>query len=228
MTVRFRSFDEAWAWFAAGGEVQPPGAWLEGFTRGRAQFLAFIAPVPPPVAAHAADLLDALDHGGLMAPSLAGHLHITLRGAGFQVIEKTRPDEVLRQDVGRIGEAAARALRVVAPLELLAGPVNVFPDALVLEVHPREPLAALRACLAPSQPDDHALALTEDTYLPHVTIATFASREAGDALRERIAAVRYRPPALFTLRRVEFVRDWFTGVDPELTDRDTIRSYPLR
>ena len=207
--------------------MRAPDDWVEEFTRGRAQFLAFIVPAQS-LAACAGDLLERLDAADLLAPSIDEHLHVTLRGLGFQVIEKTRPDDVLRQDVGRIGEAAAVALRGAAPIELRAGPINVFPDALVLEVHPPEPLRELRTRIATAAPGDDALSVTEETYLPHVTIATFAKREAGALLRERIAALRDEPPVAFDARRVEFVRHWFTGLDPDLSDRDVIRSYALR
>jgi hypothetical protein len=136
MPPTFSSFAEAWRWFLDGGELIPLAEQRERFTRGRAQFLSFEAPLAgSPVADEAAALQDELAGIAELAPWPLDLLHISLRGVGWQVIEKSRPDEVLRQEVGSIAERSARSLRGLGPLGIVVGPVNVFPDALILEVH---------------------------------------------------------------------------------------------
>ena len=160
-----------------------------------------------------------------MPPDL---LHISIRGVGFQVIERKRDDDVLRQEVSRIAERAASVMRGVKPIEITAGPVNVFPDAIVLEVHDGGVLNDLRTRLAALVPAD-AFGYDATQYLPHITIAWFLSADAAPALRERLPALRDREPIACTLRRTELARWWFTGVDyTEDPERDVVRSYPLR
>lgn len=225
----FSSFDEAWRWFLDGGEPIPLAEQRERFTRGRAQFLSFEAPLAgSPVADEAAALQDELAGMPELAPWPLDLLHISLRGVGWQVIEKLRPDEVLRQEVGSIAERAARSLRGLGPIDIAVGPLNVFPDALVLEVHEASGLAEARRRLEEAAGAD-AFGHSVATYLPHVTIGTFRERAATPALRQMLTLLRDRPPVRVELRRLELARYWFTGLDPaDDPERDAVRSYVLR
>jgi 2'-5' RNA ligase len=144
------------------------------------------------------------------------------------VISKTQPDDVSREDVGRIAHDAAAALRGHGPIEAALGPVNVFPDALILEVHDEAGgLTGLRNALAPVVAD--AFGLSDAQYLPHVTIAMFASADASAPLRRVLPSLRERPRLAATLGEVELARWWFTGVDEDaLPERDPVRTYRLR
>lgn len=225
----FTSFAEAWRWFRDGGELTPLEEQRARFTEGRGQFLAFVAPLTADDAiARVADLQDAL--GDIDALSMTPHdeLHVTVLGVGFQVIEKHRPNDVLRQEVAIIADRAAPLLRSTAPLAVSLGPVGVFPDALILEAHDDGALAGLHARLAQTGASD-AFGFGDAAYLPHVTIASFRNGDAGDALRARLPALRDTAPVLVTLARVELWRAWFTGVDPDTSPEiDVVRSYALR
>src|SRR5207244_1219376 len=119
-------------------------------------------------------------------------LHISVLGVGFQVIEARRPNDVLRQDVASIAERGANPLRGAKPVEVALGPVNVFPDALILEVHDDGRLKEIRRALeGATRPD--AFGFEESTFLPHTTIATFTDGSAADALREALPELRDRP-----------------------------------
>jgi 2'-5' RNA ligase len=225
----FTSFEESWSWFTAGGELVSEADKRAAWTRGRAQFLGFSAPVADAAVIEsvreAQDGLADID-GLLFAPE--EQLHISIRGVGFQVIEKRRDDDVLRQDVPRI---AARATPIVAATRQIAvtvGPVNVFPDAVVLEVRDDGSLADLRSRLgALSGPD--AFGFGDEVYLPHVTIATFASASVAGELRERLPPLRGRAAVASGVRRIELVRAWFTGIDDgEETEVDVVHSYLLK
>lgn len=229
MPPLFTSFDDAWRWFAGGGELEPIAERRERFTHGRAQFLSFQAPLAGlPVAGEIEALQDQLtDVEGLeLMPRDA--LHISVRGVGFQVIAKTRPDDVTREEVPRIAQRAAPAISSTAPVEVTLGPVNVFPDALVLEVHDGGRLGELRARLDALEQGD-AFGLAPAQYLPHVTVAWFRDGSCAGALRRLLPPLRDRVLAPAQIRRVELARWWFTGDDPaEAPERETLRSYLLR
>lgn len=229
MPPLFTSFDDAWAWFLDGGQLEEVAERRARFTHGRAQFLAFQAPLADlPVAGEIEALQDELaDIGGLaLVPRDA--LHISLRGVGFQVIAKTRPDEVAREEAPRIAERAAPAIVATPPVEATFGPVNVFPDALLLEVHDGGRLGDLRARLDALERGD-AFGLEPAQYLPHVTVAVFVDAACAGELRRRLPPLRERVLAPPPVRRVELARWWFTGDDPaDHPERETLRSYLLR
>jgi 2'-5' RNA ligase len=231
MPPRFTAFDDAWRWFADGGQLVPLAEQRAHLLGGRAQFLVFHARMTDRrVIAAAQEALDALSNIDELVPMDPDQLHISIRAVGFQVIEKRRDDEVLRQDVGAISERAAKIIKRSRPAAVEAGPVNVFPDALILQVHDASgALAALRRDLAAAFERD-AFGLDDAQYLPHVTIAWFASPDAGDALRERLPALRDELAPVETLvRRIELGRWWFTGTDDDAApELDTVREYALR
>jgi hypothetical protein len=225
-----RSFDEAWRGYTAGGALVPLEEQRAHLSQGRAQLLAFHAPMDVgPVQALAAQVIDALaDVEGLL-PLPDDLLHCSIRAAGFQVIRKQRPDDVQREDIGPIVSRAQEALRRFAPVAVDVGPVNVFPDALVLEVRHDGALAAVRDALGPVVGAD-AFGIDDTQYLAHVSIAFFADARCGDALRERLPALRELPPVAVAVRQVDFVRWWLLDDEAaaDAPERDIIRAYPLR
>jgi hypothetical protein len=224
----FRSFDEAWRWFSEGGALVPIDAGRERL-HGRAQQLAFqVAAGGAPVRAAAQRVLDEFADVEALLPTPMDHLHVSVRTAGFQVLRPRLADEITRADVDRIARAAGVALKNARRLPVLLGPVGVFPDALVLAVRDDGGLAELRARLAAATSLDEQLGFDAGMYLPQVTIATFADAGVATVLRERLPALRARPPEAIELRRVEFVRVWFTGLDAGPPEIDTLRSYTLR
>jgi len=225
----FTSFDDAWRWFMDGGQLEEIAARRARFTGGRAQFLAFQAPLADtPLAGEVEALQDELADVEGLAPMPRDALHVSVRGVGFQVIAKTRPDEVAREEVPRIAERAASVIVATPPVEATLGPVNVFPDALVLEVHDGGRLGDLRARLDALERDD-AFGLAPAQYLPHVTIAVFLDAACAGELRRRLPPLRDRVRAPAPVRRLELARWWFTGDDPaDQPERETLRSYLLR
>ncbi len=224
----FTSFDDAWSWFDGCGELEPLAAQRERFVAGRGQFLAFQVPIHDmPVASDVTSLQDEvadIDGVDLYSSAL---LHISIRGAGFQVIAKSRPDEILREDVGRISERAASVITRSTAIEATIGPVNVFPDAVILEVHDGGALGRLRSALAVI--GDDTFRFDDTQYLPHITIATFAAGPDVATLRDRLRALRDRPPIATKITHIELARWWFTGVDvTDEPERDLVRSYRLK
>jgi 2'-5' RNA ligase len=230
MPPRFQSFEDAWRWFEDGGALVPIAEQRERLLQGRAQFLVFHAPMTDPRVLDAAeDTLDALADVDGLVPMQEEHLHISIRAVGFQVIEKRGDDELLREDVGAIAERASRIVARARPSRAAVGPVNVFPDALILEVHDDDALASVRAALAEAVGAD-AFGLDDGQYLPHITIAWFERTDVAAALRARLPSLRAEAEGVETLvRRIDLARWWFTGIDdapePEL---DVVRSYVMR
>ena len=226
----FSTFDEAWQVFLDRPSIVGIEQQREGFLRGRAQFLAVQVTVAEmPIAGDIEEVGDELsDIDGLimMPPEL---LHMSIRGVGFQVIAAAQPGDVLRKEVPRIGERVARALRGVKSIPIEVGPVNVFPDALILEVRPVEELRALLRAVHEAIGGEDAFPYGIERYLPHITVATFRDRGVLPALRRRLPALRERPRVADVIRHLDYARWWFTGHDaaaaPEL---DIVRSYRLK
>jgi 2'-5' RNA ligase len=224
----FSTFDEAWRWFASGGPLTSMDMWRERLTAGRAQLLSFQAPIAEKtIVRRIEDLQDELSDIPGLAMFDSGMLHISVRGVGFQVISKKRPDDVTREDVGRISKRATTLLRDARSATVEIGPVNIFHDALILEVHDGGALAELRRCLADAPPD--TFGVTDDTYLPHITIAMFPDpTTAAPILRERLPQLRDRPAIATKITRIELARWWFTGHESTFPERDPVRTYKLR
>jgi 2'-5' RNA ligase len=224
----FTTFDEAWRWFTSGGALTSMDAWRERLTAGRAQFLSFQARIDgTPIADEVEELQDELGDIPGMAMFEREMLHISVRGVGFQVIAKKRPDDVTREDVGRATTHASSQLRGAKAIAIEVGPLNVFHDALILEVHDAGELAAIRRSLA--EATDDAFGIADDQFLPHITIAMFEDpAAAAPALRERLPRLRERPRLVAKLTRIELARWWFTGHDSAFPERDPVREYRLR
>jgi hypothetical protein len=223
----FASFPEAWRWFVDGGELVGIDEQRDSFAAGRAQFLSFQAPaIDARIVDLARTVRDELrDVDGLL-PLDDDLLHCTVRPAGFQVLAKRRPDDVLREEVAHIGERAAAALASRRPIEVTVGPVNIFPDALILEVHDRGELGAMRSALAgvtPAQDPNRWPGAPE--FLPHISLAFFADTSCAAALRERLPALRERQPVASRIARLDFARWWFVGDPREQPELDVLRSY---
>jgi 2'-5' RNA ligase len=225
----FRAFDQAWTWFNEGGELEPMEERRARFTQGRAQFLAFQAPIDDARVIEAIIAIrDSLSNVPNIEPMRDEHLHISIRGVGFQVLEKRKPDDIGRGEVARAGESAAKALRGTKPINVRVGPVNVFPDALILEVHDDGALGEVRRKLGEALQGDDA-PIDDGHYLPHITLAMFGSADVVSVLRERLPALRETAQVAVTLRRIEYARWWFTGFDErEETELEIVRAYALR
>jgi 2'-5' RNA ligase len=229
-TPLFTSFAEAWAWFGGTPALEPLADQRARLLRGRAQLIAFQARIeaqgpPGELIAAVQEVLAQVDGLALLPSEL---LHVSVLGAGFQVIARKRADEVLRQEVPALAERAARALAAIAACAGELGPVNVFPDAVVLEVQ-APVFAEARRALASVVAHD-AFAISDAHYLPHCTVAMFAEPAAALApLRAALGPLRALAPVPFAIDALELVRWWFTGLDvTEPPELDVIRRYRLR
>jgi len=144
------------------------------------------------------------------------------------VIEKRQPDEVLRQDLPSIAERAVPVIQRTPLAEMMVGPINVFSDAIIMEVHDGGAVARMREALAEAV-SPYVEVTAKGPYLPHVTTAVFGEGVDAAALREALPAIREAPPVTMAVRRVELLRAWYTGIEAgEVPELDTVRSYALR
>lgn len=233
MPPRFSSFDEAWQWFEAGGDLVSLAQQRSEMLAGRAQVLFFhVRMLDEAVWDAAQDVLDALgdiaDPAALQAMD-PDHLHVSILPVGFQVIAKRRDDELLPREVDAIARRASKIVKRVKRGRVRVGPVNVFPDALILEVRDDDgTLAALRQALISElgREDPGADVMP---FLPHITIAWFESADVAGELRRRLPKLRVWPQVETEIRRLELARWWFTGLEEtEPPELDVVREYALK
>jgi 2'-5' RNA ligase len=218
--------EAAWALFQAAGSLLLVGDTLEWqWTRGRAQYLAFLVRLED---AAARDYVSRVQERIAVIPGVElypdWYWHITVKGAGFQVIKRTHDDDVLRQDVPRIAAQARELLARQPAFEAQLGLANGFSEVVFIELHDGGRVRELNTLLTENLPVPR-YPIDGGTFLPHVSIARFTSNEGLARLKETLAALRREGPGpAFSVRRIEFVKVWLSEAMPEF---DTLATYPL-
>lgn len=222
------SFDDAWSSFQSLEELRLTGDPVEmSRTRGRARYLAFLIRIEDIQAReHLAAIAQRLAHIPGVEPFPEHYWHITVKGAGFQVIKRVHADDILRTDVPSIVSAAREALATEEAFDTRLGLVNGFPDAIFVEIHDAGRTHHLNERLADGLPDLHRSAFDGERFLPHVSIARFTSNDGLPELKALLAEMRSegigpRVP----VRRVEFIQTWL--IPDEVAEFDTIATFPL-
>jgi len=218
------SFEDAWARFQT-GSIETGDATAD-WTHGRAQLLIFLIRVEErDVRRYAAGIVERIAGIAGVEPVPEDLWHVTVKAAGFQVIKRSRDDDILREEVPRLGRQAGELLANQQAYEARIGLPNVFPDAVVLEVHDGGHTRELNAALAMHE-SLTTYPFDGDRFLPHVTIAHLSSSEGLAEIRSALAELRdggHGPS--FTVGRIDFVKAWLVeGADPEF---ETIRGYRL-
>lgn len=212
------SFDDAWTRFQALDSLLLAGDTLEWqWTRGRAQYLTFFVRLEDAAARqHASRVQERL--AGIPGVELYPdwYWHITVKGAGFQVIKRTHEDDVLRQDVSR---TAAKAREVLAQEPAFAAQLGLpsgFAEVVFLELWDGGRVRRLNQRLCDAVPEIPRYPVDGAGFLPHVSIARFTSNEGLAELKRVLASLREEEPGpTFPIRRVEFVKVWLSEEMPE-------------
>lgn len=227
MTEVATSFDGAWASFRRRDTLVLEEATLEGqWAHGRAQYLTFLVRVEDRAAReHLARVVERIADIPGVEPYPADYWHIAVKGAGFQVIKRTRDDEVLRQDVPRIANKARALLAQESAFNVQLGLANGFAQAVFLEIWCGERLVELNRRLTEQAPEIPRFPI-DGALLPHVSVARFSSNEGLAQLKKTIAGLRAEAPGpAFPIHRIDFVKVWLTENAPEF---ETLATYPLR
>jgi 2'-5' RNA ligase len=221
----FRSFDEAWQQFLDAPSIQIHDLERDGRAQGRTQFLAFLVRASDPeVVERLRRLRDGLAGIPGVDPFPEEYWHVTVKLCGFQVVRRTREDDILQGEVPLLLGRAAAALRREESFTVELGRVNAFPTAVFVEVDDDGRLARLNRLLTDALPSLPHYESDGDGYLPHITIARFTGQEALDEVKERLGALRQERGGSLAVGNVEFVRVWLIEEYPE---RETVRTFPL-
>ncbi len=221
------SFEAAWERFQALDSLRLAGETMESeLSYGRAQMLVFLIRIEDPaVREYAEGVLDRLAGIPGIEPYPSEYWHITVKGAGFQVIKRMRADDVLREHVGRLGRDAGALLSTLPAYAAQIGLPNGFPEVIFLEIREDGATREMNTTLAERLDGMVTYAIDGANFLPHMSIARFTSNEGLDQLRATLAELRDEAPGpKFSIRRVEFVKAWLSEETP---DFETLASYPL-
>lgn len=222
------SFDEAWTRFQARDSLRTVGDTEEWeWTQGRAQYLAFLVRVEDTAACeYLARITQRLEGIPGIDVYPQTYWHITIKGLGFQVIKRTREDDVLRQDVPRLAGSARALLSSQNTFDAQLGLASGFAEVAFVELWDEARTARLNACLAEGLPGLARSPLDSPAFLPHVSVARFTSDDGLVELKAAIKELRAQGPGpSFAVHRVELVKAWLSEGPPEF---DTLTTYPLR
>jgi 2'-5' RNA ligase len=175
--------------------------WRPGWRVGRSFYTWHVTfDDQPAVRRLAANYSRVLDDLPTLDPIPTRWLHLTMQGIGFT-------DEVDRPDVDAIADATRDRCAALAPFTITLGPARVDPEALMLPVHPAEPVTRLRteirAAIAdvwgPDKVPEHA-----DSFRPHVSLAYSNAAGPAEPIIQRLAA-RSVTPAEITVHRAALI-----------------------
>jgi 2'-5' RNA ligase len=161
----------------------------------------------PAVHRLAADYAPVLNDLPTLDPIPVRWLHLTMQGIGFT-------DEVDRADVDTIVDAARDHCAALAPFTIILGPARLDPEALMLPVHPAEPITRLRAAIADIRGPDN-VPEDADSFRPHVSLAYSNAAGPAEPIIQRLttqsvtaAGITVHRPALIDLHRDHRAYEW--------------------
>ena len=235
------SFDDAWAQFQRRDTLRLAGDTLEWeWSRGRAQYLTFLVRMDdPPVRTHLSAVIERIAGIPGIEPYPQPYWHLTVKEVGFQVIKRTRDDEILRGDVARLAGKARAILTNQPPYRASLGLANGFAGVVFVELLDggktdrlhgllRDELSELPGAALPAKGmalSGKGAAVDASAFLPHVSVARFTSSEGLGELKATLASLREEPPGpSFTVSRVELIKAWLSEEMPEF---ETLATYTL-
>lgn len=222
-------FATAWERFQSATSVRLLQETLEWeWTRGRAEFAAFLIPVSDAGAkARCARAVAAIRDIPGVDPYPEDYWHITVKQVGFLNPSPSRPDEVSQADLEALAQEARGVLETQTRFQARIGAPNGFPEVVFLEVGDGGAVRTLNTLLCdrlemlPRYPIDGAM------WLPHVSIARFSSNEGLAALKERLATLRSEDPGdtSFDVNEVLLIQAHLAAEAPTF---DMLARYELR
>ncbi len=221
------SFDDAWAQFQRRDTLRLAGDTLEWeWSRGRAQYLTFLVRMDEPaVRDQLAAVIERIAGIPGIEPYPQPYWHVTVKEVGFQVIKRTRDDEILRADVARLAGKARVILTNQPPYRASLGLANGFAGVVFVEVIDGGETGRLHGLLRDELSELPNPAVDASAFLPHVSVARFTSNEGLGELKAALSSLRGEPPgSSFTVSRVELIKAWLSEEMPEF---ETLATYTL-
>ncbi len=221
------SFEDAWERFQTLDSLRRVSEATDWeWAHGRAQMLVFLIRVENrAVRDYASSVLERIAGIPGIDPYPEEYWHVTVKAVGFQVIKRTREDDVLREDVGQLGRDTASVFSTLPAYDAQIGLPNGFAEVVYLEVLDGGKTRGLNSAIADGVPSVVRYPIDGESFLPHVSIARFTSNEGLDQLKATLSELRSEEPGPpFQIRRVDFVKAWLSDEMPEF---QTLASIPL-
>ncbi|GAA3783887.1 hypothetical protein GCM10022403_018220 [Streptomyces coacervatus] len=149
--------------------------------------------------------------GGVLTPIPDRWLHLTMQGIGFV-------GEANEQDVHAVVNAARTRLAAVPAFDLQIGPEVLDPEAVLLHVHPDDPVRAVRDAIRAAIGEVLGeVPEKAEGFTPHVSVAYSAGdgpaapiTEVLDGLSLTPARARISSAELIVLHRDNLMYEWET------------------
>ena len=112
-------------------------SWVETeWARGRKQYLTFLIKVKDDaVIERIKEIQSELSQFTCIDPFTREYFHISIKGVGFLVPQKTTGDEITKDDLPRIIREARTRLKEYSPFEMNLENLNNFASAIVVQAH---------------------------------------------------------------------------------------------
>lgn len=223
-----RAFATTWARFQKLDTLIAASETVEGQWRtGRSAYLAFLVPIDDPLLAHhISEIVRQIEGIPGVDTYPPSYWHMTAKGAGFEVQQATKSDEVPSRDVAAIAGAARSVFADVPAFEARIGLPNGFPEVVFLEVWDAEAVRLLNTGLMAVAPQLTRYPFDGDAFLPHISIARFTSSVGLQKLKLVLDDLRGGTPGpQFKVDHIDLVRAHLHDPTPAF---ETIESYALR
>jgi 2'-5' RNA ligase len=197
MPPLFSTYEEAWAHFAAAGEME---SFSDQYAEAEAHLLTWYIPVAPDRVPGVLDLQRELTGLPHMVPIPPERLHVSVAPA--TVTEQPEPE----LEAGLL-QHASEAWRDEKPFDIELSGVNVFPTAVVVEVGGEGPGRLLDRLLETGYWKGLPWrAPNRDIFLPHLTVAIATRRRATEEVRRIVEPRRHGHFGTVSVQTIDFCR----------------------
>lgn len=193
------SLARRWSAFEQASTLKEHWYWRPGWAPGRSFYTwHLIFAGQPALFDMVRRIQAALDLPGLDLVPLDG-LHLTMQGVGFT-------DEVRREDVDAIVEAARSRCTALPPLRIDLGPVDPDPEGVGLLVSPWAPVERTRLAVRDAIGSVwSAVPESVDGFRPHVTVAYSGADVPAEQVRDRLRPLRSVPPVQISIGAIQLI-----------------------
>lgn len=220
-------FDGAWGRFQVLEHlILGPETLESAWAHGRDRYAALLIPVDdPPTVAHIQGILDRIAGIPGVEPYPEPYWHITIKGIGFICDTAAGPDEVSEAQMDSVSDQIGEVLAARPSFEVQAGRVNGFPEVVFIEVWDAGVVRELNMRLLENVPGIIRQPVDGRVFLPHISIARFASDEGLPQLKTVLAELRETPPGpTFTVSYIDLICAHLSAGPPTL---ERLRRYSL-